>query len=67
MEWMELAGRRKRGRPWRSFMDVVKDMQRVGVTEEEAFSFGISISGDEEEPEMEMRKDISLMEDAIRQ
>jgi len=29
---MELPGRRKKGRPKRRFMDVVKDMQRVGVT-----------------------------------
>ncbi|PME06485.1 hypothetical protein A8A06_13560 [Escherichia coli] len=34
---MELPGRRRRGRPQRRFMDVVKeDMQRVGVREEDA-------------------------------
>lgn len=34
---MELPGKRKRGRSQRRFVDVVKeDMQRVGVTEEDA-------------------------------
>lgn len=34
---MELPARRKRGRAQRTFMDVVKqDLQRVGVTEEDA-------------------------------
>lgn len=33
---MELPGGRKRGRPQRRFMDVLKDMHRVGVTEVDA-------------------------------
>lgn len=34
---MELPGRRKRVRPQRKFMDVVKeDIQRVGMSEEDA-------------------------------
>lgn len=34
---MELPGRRRRRRPKRSFLDVVReDMQMAGVTEEEA-------------------------------
>lgn len=32
---MELTGRRKTRRPQRRFMNVVKDMQRAGVTGEE--------------------------------
>ena len=36
MLWMELPGKRKRGRPKRRFMDVVKeDMAEVEVTEED--------------------------------
>ena len=30
---MELPGKRKRGRPKRRFLDVVKDMKEVGVKE----------------------------------
>lgn len=33
-----LPGRRKRGKLQRRFMDVMKDMQRVDVTEEDAGS-----------------------------